>query len=166
MKQKLFSYILTITFLVTVSELSAKVWTIKISCSECGKIIDRDNGNKRTSICKGKGDLECPFIVRPFSMGNGITVDFTNAIESAGLIEKKLLKQVEDMINSGRKTGLIIHNPDALTNRETSQIRLHANRMLNIADNELEVPDNLIGKYKFATWRVNSDGSVSIALEV
>jgi hypothetical protein len=75
------------------------------------------------------------------------------------------LRQVEENINSGKRSGFIIYNPEGYSQREINIIRLQANRALQMISNDVEPSANFNNQYKYAIWRVDSEGGITIYIE-
>jgi hypothetical protein len=140
------------------------IWIVRLECHDkCAKIIHQEWPGLTIDKCKGVGKRNCHMSEHPG--GGGIGISLAAQINSATDIEKALMRQVEQEINRGKKTGFILHNAADYSLGEINRIRGHAQRLLQMADAEPEEIAPFSNVFNFAVWRIDSNGSITIVVD-
>lgn len=151
---------------VLASDVSA-ITIYNIKCKDdCGEVKTIDGMGFHYVRCRGKRDLRCPVRLGT-GPGGGVIIDLSGQIAlTSDEVEKNLLQQVQDAINSGHVKGKIIPVANGQKSEEAVRtVSMHADRMLEFADSKPQALEGMTDKHHFAVWNISPEGHFTIIVD-
>lgn len=165
--KKLTIQLLVIAVCTFLASDASAITIYNIKCQDdCGEVKTYDGAIIHYVKCRGKRDLRCPVRLGS-AAGGGVTIDLSGQIAlTPDEVEKNLLRQVQDAINSGQTKGRIIPAANGQTSEEALKaISNHADRMLEFADSKPQALEGMVDKHHFALWSISPEGHLTIIVD-
>jgi hypothetical protein len=164
--KKIFTLIVALLSIVGLSNDAYAIKIIIKKCNKCGVVKHVEIGDWYSKdVCRGSGAADCHIGIIAPGGGGDLTIDLTEHINNSDPIERKLLEQVQERINSGQRNGRIIYNQPNLTIQEVNSISARAQQMLQLSETNPSALESMADKHHFAIWKIEADDSITIIVD-